>query len=48
MKAALDQGAAKSIGEAAGQFAEEAPGTTVVENKRSRLAKGYSNWINTQ
>ena len=48
MKAALNRGDAKSIWEAAGQFAKEAPGTTVVENKRSRLARGYGNWISSQ
>ena len=48
MKAALDRDNAKSIWEAAGQFAEEAPGTTVIENRRSRLAKGYRNWISSQ
>ena len=47
MKAALDAGDAKSTWEAAGQFAEEAPGTPEVENKRSRLAKGYRTWINS-
>jgi len=48
MKAALGRGDAKSIWEAAGQFAEDAPGTIVVENRRSRLAKGYRGWISTQ
>ncbi len=48
MKAALDGGDAKSIWEAAGQFAEKAPGTTVIENRRSRLAKGSSDWISSQ
>ncbi len=48
MKAARDRGDAKSTWDAAGQFAKEAPGTTIVENKRSRLAKGYKDWISTQ
>lgn len=48
MKAALAGGNAKSVWEAAGQFAEDAPGTSVVENRRTRLAKGYRGWISLQ
>ena len=48
MKAALDQGAAKSIWEAAGQFANKAPGDGTEDSKRRRLTKGYSDWISTQ
>ena len=47
MEAALDRGEAKSVWDAAGQFAQNAPGTSIVENRRSRLARGYSGWDGT-
>ncbi len=48
MKTALDSEKAKSIWDATKQFAGEASGTSVFDNKRRRLAKGYRNWIRTQ
>ena len=47
MKGVMDRGKAMSVWDAAGQFAEKAPGAAF-DSKRRRLVKGYNNWIIAQ